>query len=554
MKVASGSVFDRPFARTISSLGAKRFTGDLIMEHKRRETKVVWSEGQIVAAHSSSPADSPGRQALTHGLVNSSTLGIFVQKMAEKPEQDAVALLAQLGSLSAQQCVTLKHHVLVRSATRIFGLADATFVVDNQPSLAVDPDLSALDARWLIYSGLRTHYSLERLSSELSAIGNRQISLDPEALPELSAFGFGEEEKEILARLQAHPMSLADLLSSGLDDNIASCVAYSLVACGYVKYGSSSETSSAAVPPPAVAVPAPVRKPRPTKSAAPEGSKRISSSQATVRGVGLVEPEESGSSKNQSAGGEETAALVSEKVRLLDAGGSHYEVLDLKDDAPDSDVRKSYFQLARRLHPDRLQALGLEGMEDDIQRVFAAINEAFKILSNPKELAHYKKVLAAGGEKQFAADQVKAEEVAGKIFEAEEHFRVGEMALRRDQFGTAETSFAKACELRPEESEYQALYAWALYCNSTDRSALEGDVMGKVSSALLKSPESVTTRLYHAKLLKLMGRSDEAVASFRKLLKMSPDHREGNLELRVLRDQESAASDAKGSKKGFFGR
>ncbi len=77
--------------------------------------------------------------------------------------------------------------------------------------------------------------------------------------------------------------------------------------------------------------------------------------------------------------------------------------------------------------------------------------------------------------------------------------------------------------------------------------------MGKMSSALLKSPNSVTTRLYHAKLLKLLGRDEEAIASFKKLLQMSPEHREAQLELRVLREKD-AGGDPKKSKKGFFGR
>tara|TARA_R110002096_G_scaffold16898_3_gene57748 strand:- start:9556 stop:11157 length:1602 start_codon:yes stop_codon:yes gene_type:complete len=533
------------------------------MQHKRRETKVVWSNGQIVAAESASPADSPGRQALTHSFVNSSILGIFVQKMAAEPEQDPIELLAKLGNLSQQQCVTLKHHVLVRSAARIFALPDATFVVDNEPSIAHDSQLPALDVRWLIYFGLRTHYSLERLAKELSVLGERQISLAPEAVSALPAFGFGEYEQHVLARLQARPMTLEDLLSSGLDANITHCVVYSLVACSYVQFGSENSRAQresltgANAAPPAVAVPAPVRTPQPGSGKTPTPKPRprsLSGVQQTVKGVGFVE-DEAPKVKRASADAETTVALVSEKLQILTGGGNHYEVLGLSESAPDSAVRQSYFQLARRLHPDRLQALGVEGMQDDIQTVFAAINQAFKILSNPKELVYYKKVLAAGGEKAFAADQAKAEELASKIFEAEEHFHVGEMALRRDQYGTAESAFAKACELRPEESEYQALFAWAMYCNAKDRDAAEGSAMGKMSSAILKSPNSVTTRLYHAKLLKLLGRNEEAVASFKKLLQMSPEHREAQLELRVLREQGGpTGSDPKGAKKGFFSR
>jgi len=572
-------VTDRPFARTVFSLASKRFSGDLIVQDRRSETRVVWTEGQIVAARSASPADGIGRQALTHGLVNSSILGVFVQELAKDPTQDEAALLAQLANLSDAQCITLKHHVLVRSASRIFAFPNASFVVDNMPSMAADPQLPPLDVRWLIYFGLRTHYGLERLATELGVLGSRTVSVSPEAEPHLAAFGFGDYEQHVLAKLRSEPMSLANLLAADLDPNIVHCVVYALVASGYVTYGSGSgrrKSASLYIPPePTRAAPAPTETPADVRPPQARGRSRRTSGNVvaeTVKGVGFIEdsgPTVTASPKapptpspisnerpkrmDTSADVETTTALVQEKLRVITEGGNHYEILGLNSEAADSDVRKSYFQLARRLHPDRLQSLGVTDMVGEIQSVFASINEAFKILSNPKELAHYKKVLAAGGQKAFAAKQEKAEALAMKIFEAEEHFHLGEMALRRDQFGTAETAFAKACDLAPDESEYQALYAWAMYCNASDRESVEGSAMGKMSSALLKSPKSVTTRLYHAKLLKIMGRIEEATASFRVLLKMSPGHREAELELRVLADQAKENSGSKG-KKGFFGR
>ena len=108
--------------------------------------------------------------------------------------------------------------------------------------------------------------------------------------------------------------------------------------------------------------------------------------------------------------------------------------------------------------------------------------------------------------------------------------------------------FQKACELSPEESEYQALYSWAMYCNAKDRAAVEADAIAKMASALAKGPMNATTRLYHAKLLKLIGRLDEASASFRILLEMSPGHREAELELRLLSKRQKPRSSS------LFGR
>ena len=49
MLIAQGNVADRPFARTIFSLAAKRFTGDLVLTKSRLEYRSSWENGQIVA-------------------------------------------------------------------------------------------------------------------------------------------------------------------------------------------------------------------------------------------------------------------------------------------------------------------------------------------------------------------------------------------------------------------------------------------------------------------------------------------------------------------------
>ena len=82
MEVASGHVTDRPFARTVYTVAAKHFTGDLVLEDSGRRYKLSWEDGQVVAAESASPADSAGRVALSAGLVTST----HVARSSSAPE------------------------------------------------------------------------------------------------------------------------------------------------------------------------------------------------------------------------------------------------------------------------------------------------------------------------------------------------------------------------------------------------------------------------------------------------------------------------------------
>ena len=63
--------------------------------------------------------------------------------------------------------------------------------------------------------------------------------------------------------------------------------------------------------------------------------------------------------------------------------------------------------------------------------------------------------------------------VLDKLFGAEEHFRKGEMALRREQFVQAEKEFRAALELNELEPDHHALLAWAKWCAASDRDAVD---------------------------------------------------------------------------------
>lgn len=532
MKVAEGNVDDSPFARTIYSLGANRFTGDLILTKSRREYRSSWENGQLVAAVSPSPADTPGRVALANGLVNSTSLGIIVQKTIDDPNRDPIEIVTEIANLNPQQALTLKHHVLVRKAARIFALPGAEFVVDNARTMRADPQLPPLDVRWLIYFGLRTHYSSSRLKTELAAVGDRGMSLPAQAVPMLPAFGFGELENLVLQRLQTHEYSLDNLVFAcpEVDATTTTCLVYALMASGYLAYGEPQVSRA-----PAQSTPAPRAQPKrviPTRDrghSKPVGKVRTSTKLASNPGANA--------NLNPEVDAPATRALIEERIALLKTDPSHYKLLGISEGATESSIRMGYFDLAKKLHPDHLQALKITDLAKEVQQLFAAINKAFAVLSNTKERAKYQEIMAAGGEKAYASKRKEAEDMAMKALRAEEHYAVGSMALRRDHFAQAAKEFKQATDLSPGEGEYQALYAWAYICSSPSAAARDeraGEVMGLMGQAVLKGPENLTVALYHAKLLKLLSRNEEAKKAFRKLLREDPDNREAKLELRLL--------------------
>src|SRR4029077_12606078 len=111
----------------------------------------------------------------------------------------------------------------------------------------------------------------------------------------------------------------------------------------------------------------------------------------------------------------ETEKLISEMVPLLEQGADHFALLGVPYEASPESVRSAYFNLARKLHPDRLASLGIHDPQRNAQRLFAQINTAFGVLSDPARREEYLELSRRGGESAVREEDAKAEELASRV-------------------------------------------------------------------------------------------------------------------------------------------
>ncbi len=230
----------------------------------------------------------------------------------------------------------------------------------------------------------------------------------------------------------------------------------------------------------------------------------------------------------------ETEALIAEKAKQVDQGADHYTLLGIARTATPEQIRTAYFNLARKLHPDRLTSLGISDPKKDAQRVFAQINGAFAVLTDPAKVADYLDVLERGGEAVVRDEQARADEMATKLMLGEEAFKRGEMALRRNDVAQAVAEFQTACDLQPSEPEYQALLAWAKFCAAPDKNAIAPPTRIALTKAADASDKTVTARFYLGRVERMLGREKEALSHFQYVVLLKPNHTEAQAEVRVL--------------------
>lgn len=237
-------------------------------------------------------------------------------------------------------------------------------------------------------------------------------------------------------------------------------------------------------------------------------------------------------SRTNTAATIETENLIRDRLALVERDADHFNLLGIARDAAPDIIRAAYFTLARKLHPDRLASLGIH--DRDSQRLMAIINAAFAVLNDTVKRTEYMTVLSRGGESAVRAEEAKADELAMRVMHAEEAFRRGEMALRREQLETAMKEFTTAVELQPQEPEYQALFTWTKFAAATDKQALAPKTRAELQRAAERSEQSPTARFYLGRVERILGREREALEHFREVMRIKPNHSEASSEVRVL--------------------
>jgi DnaJ domain len=639
-ELVRGSVTDRPWGRTLATIGLRGMSGQLTVYADGREYAVVFSQGAVVGAFSPLPADAIARVALTAGLL---TANEVTEVSRRQSHDDGTDLVAEVGRLTPDQVTRLRRRATAHRAARTFSLERGDFVLTDTVTAGWHPD-SAVDVRAVIYLGARLTLSEQRLASDLGLLG-ASFRLRDDAIADLPQFGLSDVERPVLAVLRQGASLLAiEQAAAELDQRTVRAILYALACGGAVdaigelygqqgapqpgapqqgtpqprppspaiprtRTGNSHEvapprtttpgqplprtttpsgpsmprtftpgfstrppspptqpppiatartttgTSRPPVPPsqpplnqprtttpmpagsrpPEARAHTPIDPPRTTTPPPPRRTIATSPGSAYVdvrNNADVRVPTATGAPPNKNPlAVSELQSLVRAKTSLVDQGADHFLLLGVKPDAPIEVIRAAFYGLVRRIHPDLLVAAGM-AITDEAQRLMARLNEAYAVLNSPERRREYELTLHLGGDSGRAAELVSA------VLTAEERFRRGQAALRRDDLEEAAREFETALELKKDEGDYLALLTWTRFCLAADKEAAAPPARQALEKASRMSPESVTPRFWYGRLERMLGRSQQALTHFRWVLDQEPRHAEAAAEVRLLMSRE----------------
>ncbi len=151
------------------------------------------------------------------------------------------------------------------------------------------------------------------------------------------------------------------------------------------------------------------------------------------------------------------------------ADGSLYELLGITQAANETEVKKAYYLMAKKYHPDRHHSPHLQEVHHMLEELFVKITHAYQTLSAPLDRRRYDSSLKDKGAK--TPEQEEAQKAADDVAEAatkrsaEDRFREGKRHFDEEAFFDAIQSFREAVRLNPDKIQYRKLLAQALMKN-----------------------------------------------------------------------------------------
>lgn len=333
--------------------------------------------------------------------------------------------------------------------------------------------------------------------------GDSKLRLTPST--RLADFDLLEEERALLERLRAEPMTVKQLAArSSLPPRMAERLVYLLALTKSLDVGNEP----------------PERPGQDTTPAETAGATNAASSSPAN------EPPRELSAEHREQWNE-----IRARAEAIEHE-TYFEMLGVPQDAPVSAIQKAYFNLVKRWHPDRLPR-ELGALKPEVERVFQYLTRAHDVLSNEESRRTYLTSVQDGG------GTPAAERRLASIVQAAVEFRKVEVLARRREWTKALALLDKILAIDDGEADYHAARGWILFQQRPNDVELRPVVLASLDRAIELSPKHDNAHYYKGMVLERAGERAQAAEYFRRAAELNPKNIEA---ARMVRLSEMRAS------------
>ncbi len=514
----NGQLHEHPLAELIREISAAGLSGALRLEHERVKTVLYFDAGELIYATSNLRAHRLAECLRRWGAVTE-------QQLAEagetEPDMKLVGGLFSTGALSRQALEDLLARQAIEVLRPVLLWTAGQWIFDPRVRLAKD-------VRVRVETGKLLLESARRLPGEFVAgrFADHQETLSP-APVDASGFELLPTEAFALSRVTG-PTSIHEMTAiSGLSEEDTLRAVYTLSLVGLLGRSNWPQAFTEEAQARAQA-----GKPAPAKNSSPRAATTGLWSKAKSE-AGTPVPER----KEVADERQELDALFAR----LNFANDHYEVLGISPDAEAHEIKKTYYTLARRFHPDKFH--NDADLRARVESAFAKIAQSYETLkdktlraaydsklaakrkskpvmtfSQPKQAGQGKSADTAVTKDQSTSNAAPQPTAAPPSSKAEELFQQGLAALQQDDQKLAVACLGEAARLAPQQARYRAYYGRALGAFEKTRRLAEAEIQAAISL----DAGNVSYRIMLAELYRLLGLARRAQGELERALAIDP--------------------------------
>jgi tetratricopeptide (TPR) repeat protein len=206
-------------------------------------------------------------------------------------------------------------------------------------------------------------------------------------------------------------------------------------------------------------------------------------------------------------------------------GSTHFDVLGIQRTANEAQVKAAYFSLAKRFHPDTRHDPALADLRDKMDAIFIRLGHAFEVLRNQRTRLPYEATLpshGSGPSGETPAVAIPAPDPAMEARRAAENVRRAERLIEEAKYWDAIQLLEPAVPALggAQRQRARVMLARALVKNPNWVHQAEEVLQAVVQD----EPNHLEAHFELGSLYKERGLKSRALASFRRVLDLNPEH------------------------------
>ncbi|MCY7375052.1 MAG: DnaJ domain-containing protein [Pyrinomonadaceae bacterium] len=227
---------------------------------------------------------------------------------------------------------------------------------------------------------------------------------------------------------------------------------------------------------------------------------------------------------------EEIAAVkpisLEEYLVRVESATNYYEIFALPHDVATPEIKKTYFGLAKRFHPDLFRKEARTALHQRIQNAFTKLARAYDTLkgANLREVYDFKmrKEIAEMVERQKTGATREEADTQKQVAQAAENFEQGFNYLMNEEYEAAIPCLARAVFFAPDNARFHAYYGKALAADARQQHRAEAELQ----TAVKLDGQNADYRIMLAEFFIDIELLKRAEGELNRLLAIAPDNHE----------------------------